>query len=89
MGWVTGILGVLFKSVLGSIFGHKDPSVADLADSNARAQERLGQQEAANAVVTNASTARADADAVIVRDVQQGPEANAALKRDFPGDFRD
>lgn len=91
LAFVTGLLGKL----LGGLFGiHKDPTPVDLADSNARAQERLGQQEAVNEVVVKAADARADADARVLRD---GPitstsitsDPNAAINQDRDGHYRD
>lgn len=96
LSFVTGLLGKL----LGGLFGlHRDPTPVDLADSNARAQERLGQQEAENAVVTTADAARIDADASIVRiatDTGIKPSSDAPVtpfvqqvKRQLPDVFDD
>jgi hypothetical protein len=76
--------------LLPMLFGRKVANLAEVADSNARAQERLGQQEAANEVLTKAGAARADADARIAGVLRSDSESAAdALKREFPNDFRD
>ena len=96
LSFVTGLLGKL----LGGLFGiHKDPTPVDIADSNARAQERLGQQEAENAVITTADSARIDADAGVMRiaaDTGTKPSSDAPVtpfvqqvKRQLPDVFDD
>ena len=62
------ILGDLLTWVLSLIFGKKAPAIQDIAASNATAQTELAAQEAANAIETKAGTARAAADAGIMRD---------------------
>lgn len=42
--FLFGLLGKL----MGGFFAKKDAGIAEVADSNARAQERLNQQEVAN-----------------------------------------
>lgn len=83
IAWVTGLFGP--KS---------DPTLAQVVDSNARAQDQLAQERNANASLSQAAVARADADAGIVRAVasqaaDNDPGLNAALKQQFPGQFRD
>ena len=88
------ILGSLLTWVLGLFFGKKDgPKIEEIAASNATAQAELTQEHAANVVITQASAARASADAGIVRAESAAPDqsdasVNAALKQQFPGDFR-
>lgn len=55
MGLLEWAIGFIFKKKV-------DPSTAQLADSNARAQDIAQQAEATNAVVTEAAQARTDAD---------------------------
>jgi hypothetical protein len=76
---VLGLLGLGTK---------KDPSGVALADSNARAQERLGQAEKANEVLVQASDARAAADARIVRERNAGG-GKGNLDADPDGHWRD
>lgn len=96
LSFVTGFAGKLLANLFGI---HKDPTPVDLADSNARAQERLGQQEAENAVITTADSARIDADARVLRiaadtGIKSSPNAPVTplaeqAKRQFPVTFRD
>ena len=83
IAWVTGLFGP--KS---------DPTQVQLADSNARAQEQLTQAENTNANLEKSASAVSAADAGIVRAVasqvaDNDPGINAALKQQFPGQFRD
>lgn len=63
----TAIINLLAR-LLPMLFGRKAANLAEVADSNARAQEQLGQQEAANEVLTRTGAARADADARVLRE---------------------
>lgn len=90
LSFITGLLGKL----LGGLFGHKELSAADLADSNARAQEQLHQEKASNEILTKAADARADADARIERmPIGTGnivsSDPDAAINRDIDGHYRD
>lgn len=80
--------------LLGLITGPKDATLAQVTDSNARAQEQLTQERDINANLSQASAARTDADAGVVRAVasqtaDNDPDLNAALRAQFPGQFRD
>ena len=91
MGWIAGIFGTLLKFILGSIFGKKPPSEADLAASNATNQSAVAAVEAGNEVITKGSAARAAADAKRLRtgDLNKvDPSASNPLN-DSAGDFRD
>lgn len=96
--------GAIVSWVLEHFFGLKkasDPTPIELAASNATAQTELVQQEAANAVITSAAVARADASDRVVRTIADTPAAadpgtdrppsavKLALKKQFPDDFRD
>ena len=88
-------IGSIITWLLGLIFGRKDPAIQDIAASDATAQAELTQQEAANAIITKAGAARADAADRVVRILAgQKPgatdaSANAALAAKFPDDFAD
>lgn len=80
--------------VLGLFQKPSDPTLAQVVDSNARAQEQLTQERTVNASLSQAAAARTDADAGVVRAVasqtaDNDPGLNAALKQQFPGQFRD
>lgn len=90
LAFVSGLLGKL----MGGLFGSKDPTPVDLADSNARAQEQLTQEKASNAILTKAADARANADARLERmPVGTGnivtSDPDAAINHDPDGHYRD
>lgn len=87
------MLSALFKALLGLIFpklfgDRKDPSGIALADSNARAQERLAAQEKVNEVTDKAAAARTAAAARIVRERKSGG-GNEGLDRNPNAFWRD
>lgn len=86
------LLGLLGK-LIGGFFAKKDAGLAEVADSNARAQERLNQQEVANELHRKAAAARNNAQSRVVRSIATGehsPDATAdRLAREFPDAFRD
>lgn len=92
MGAWSAILDII-ASVLGFFKPKTDPTQVQLADSNARAQEQLTQAENTNATLSQASAARADADAASMRAVvgDTSPEVDAAanerLRQQFPGEL--
>jgi len=88
--FVVGLLGKL----LGGAFGRKAPSAVDLADSNARSQERLDSERAGNEIITKASAARAAADDRRLHG-NDGPanavdaDPDSPINRDPDGHYRD
>lgn len=80
----SALIGLLAR-LLPLLFGRKGANEAELADSNARAQERLDEQEKTNAIMVKASDARAAADARIVRE--SGGEGS--IDDDPDGHWRD
>lgn len=90
--WTAIVSAIEF--LLGFIFKKKvDPSEAQLADSNARAQDEARNSEATNVVVTEAAQARAADDNRRVLDNTTSNEVvvdpNAAVNRDPNAHFRD
>ena len=91
---IQAVLGAL-KAVLG-LRASKEPTATDLAGQAATATTELHQEEAANAVTTQAAAARADADVAVVRTIAAAPgkpvvdpAVNDQLAKQFPGQFRD
>lgn len=90
---IAAILSLLAK-LLPMFFGNKGADLAELADSNARAQEQLASAETANEVEVKANTARNDAADRVLRIVTDGTSptdaaVKAKLKQQFPDEFRD
>ena len=89
---LTAAMGLL-KTVLGAVFGKKDPSAVDLAASNATAQAGLAQEKSANEVLTTAAAAGRDADARILRydtgAAQVTVDPAAPINKDPEGYYRD
>ena len=91
LSFVAGLAGKL----LASLFTPKDPTPVDLAASNATAQTNLAQQEASNAIISDAARTRTDADAGVLRESAEPapagspPGAHTALDADAEGHWRD
>lgn len=89
---ISFLFGLLGK-IMGGFFAKKDAGIAEVADSNARAQERLNQQEVANELHRKAAAARNDAQSRVVRAITKGERgadtAADRLAREFPDAFRD
>ena len=90
------IISALLSWLLSRFFGKAGaPKDAEVAASNATSQAELTQEEAANAIISKGAATAADANARVVRDLAEhkgdstDAGTNAALKRDFPADFRD
>jgi hypothetical protein len=84
-----GIFGAILRWLLGKFFGTKPK--ADPAAEAARAETELSQEEAASDLQAKAANARANAADRVVRGIagKSDADANAELKREFPGAFRD
>ncbi len=85
----------VIKFAWGLVFPPKgDPTTDQLVASNTEAQDQLKQEQAANAVDTQADAARIAGDAAVVRDLtaaQPGAvdgAANAAIAKQIPDAFR-
>jgi len=78
MGTILSII----KFVLG-LFSKSAPNEVDLADSNARAQERLNQEVSANEALAKAVAARNDAVAGSMSG-ESGPASDVNLDPDAP-----
>lgn len=86
ISFVTGLLGKL----LGSLFGKKDPSVTQLAASNANVNAKANNLEAANEALVKGATANADVDARLLHEQRGGPDSiNSSLDSDPDLPFRD
>ena len=88
------IFGSILSWVLSRFFGRAgEPSATAVAASNATATTELAEQEARNEITSKASAARNDANARVVRVLADKPADDAstvaALKKQFPDDFRD
>lgn len=90
-----GVISTIVTWFLGRLTASKESSVADLAADKANAQTRLAAQETTNAIVVDAARTRADADARVLRDIQQpapegsAPGAHTALDANPAGHWRD
>lgn len=80
---LTAIIKALLGAIFPSLFGSKDPTEVDLADSNARAQERLNQEVSANEALAKAVAARTDAAAGSLSGIN-GPASDVNLDPDAP-----
>jgi len=90
---ILSVVGGLLGKLLGGLLRKPGPTDTDLADSNARAQERLGSERAANDLVEKASRARGAAVDRIVRASRSAadvdPDPAAPFNRDPDGHYRD
>jgi hypothetical protein len=85
------ILKALFEALLGWFAGRGRATEGEIIDSNARAQEQLAHERAANEAESTAAHARADAADRVVRataDGASGADGADALRREFPDEFR-
>lgn len=91
--WLLWVIEGASK-LLGALFTKPAPTVADKAAEAATAETQLASKEADNAVISEAASARADADLGVVRAVTASgpavqPAVNDSLAKQFPGQFRD
>lgn len=73
MGWLGTLFGFL-RLLWGILSGKRGATLAEVADSNARAQERLDITEKSNEVIDRAAGLRRDAADRIVRGDSEGKE---------------
>lgn len=81
MGWIGKIVAMLF----GWYLNRNKANITEIADSNARAQERLQETHDALEVSDKAAAAARDADARILRE----SDSKGGIDADGEGHWRD